>query len=184
MADDPHQLRPLLSQSLAGDRRALSELLDRLRAYLKVLIRSWLGPELAGRQLDSDLVQDSLVRIHAGFGGFRGRGVPELLGWARTIARHVVCDRTRDPAAGKLEEQLPDPGPSPPQALADAEDAARLALALERLPTARRDVLLFRLIDRLSFDDISREMGRKAGALRVLFLRAVRQLRTILETNG
>jgi DNA-directed RNA polymerase specialized sigma24 family protein len=42
-------------------------------------------------------------------------------------------------------------------------------------------VIAARLIDGLPFEDIGRQMGKSAGAVRVLFFRAVRELRDMLE---
>ena len=44
---DAHQLGPLLDRSRAGDPDARGALLEKLRPYLKALIRSWLGTRLA-----------------------------------------------------------------------------------------------------------------------------------------
>src|SRR5947209_8317023 len=51
---DTHRLGPLLLQSRTGDGQALNALLGQLRPFLKALVRSWLGPDLAGQRLDSD----------------------------------------------------------------------------------------------------------------------------------
>jgi DNA-directed RNA polymerase specialized sigma24 family protein len=90
---DAHELGPLLDHSRAGDPQARDALLERLRPYLKALIRSWLGTRLARQFAESDVVQETLLRIHRGFGDFRGQGVPEFLGWARRIAFNAALDR-------------------------------------------------------------------------------------------
>src|SRR5262249_60009383 len=92
---DAHQLGPLLERSRQGEAQARNALLGRLRPYLRVLIRTWLGPDLARRLADSDVVQETLLRIDQGLAGFRGQGVPELLAWARQVAYHAAIDRKR-----------------------------------------------------------------------------------------
>ena len=52
---DVQQLGPLLARSRAGDTDALNGLLGKLRAYLHFLVRSRLGPDLAGKLDNSDL---------------------------------------------------------------------------------------------------------------------------------
>jgi RNA polymerase sigma-70 factor (ECF subfamily) len=161
--------------------------MGKLRAYVKALVRSWLGADLARQLGDSDIAQEALLKITRGYPSFRGQSVPELLGWAKRIAYHATLDRKARPAAGQppsdVLASLPAGEPPPLQVLADEEDAVRLAEALEQLPPARREVVHARLFDNCSFAEISRRMGRPEGALRVLFVRSVRQLRTMLEAK-
>jgi RNA polymerase sigma-70 factor (ECF subfamily) len=183
---DAYDLAPLLEQSRTGDGPALNALLGKLRPYLQALVRSWLGPDLARALGDSDIVQEALLRVSGNFANFRGQGVPELLGWLRQITFHAVVDRQRKTQAegrlaGPLPAEVPSPELMPPEVLGRAEDAARLAAALAQLPPQRREVVQLRLLDGLEFAAISERMGKSAGALRVLFLRAIRQLRLTLE---
>jgi RNA polymerase sigma-70 factor (ECF subfamily) len=185
---DPYQLAPLLQQSQTGDAQALNALLGRLRPYLQALVRSWLGPDLAGRLGDSDIVQEALLRASCHFADFRGQSVPELLGWLKRIAYRAASDRKRQavsaaPQAGELLEQVPWDGMMPPEILEREEDAVRLAAAMERLSQRRREVVQLRLLDGLDFPEIGRRLGGSAGSLRVLFLRAVQQLRMFLGTG-
>src|SRR5262245_31258311 len=92
---DPYGLGPLFERSRNGEAAARGNLFEQLRSYLKALVRSWLGPELARRLDESSIAQESLLRIEKGWGGFRGQSVPELLGWARRIAFNVAADRRR-----------------------------------------------------------------------------------------
>jgi RNA polymerase sigma-70 factor (ECF subfamily) len=183
---DAHDLGPLLERSLAGNAAARNDLLARLRAYLKAQVCSWLGADLARRLDESSLAQESLLRIERAWDGFRGRSVPELLGWAKRIAYHVTLKRKAGLVDGAVadDDQLqavPDGGRPPLETLVNEEDAVRLAAALERLPGPRRVVIQARLIDGLPFAEIARQAGTTSGALRVLFRRAVEQLRQALE---
>src|SRR2546423_9338430 len=92
---DAHRLEPLLQKTLRGQAQARNRLLGQLRPWLQVMIRSWLGPDLARQLVDSDVVQESLLRIDRGLPDFRGRTVPEFLAWARQIAWHAAIDRKR-----------------------------------------------------------------------------------------
>lgn len=185
---DPHGLGPLFARSHNGDVAARGELLGKLRPYLKALVRSWLGPELARRLDDSSIAQESLLRIEKGWDGFRGQTLPQLLAWARQIALNLARDRKSrlvgGPApAGDVLEAVPAANPNPLDALVHEEDAARLAAALERLPPPRREVIVFRLLDGLPFEAVAQQMGKTSGAVRVLFKRAVEQLRHTLENE-
>jgi RNA polymerase sigma-70 factor (ECF subfamily) len=184
-ADDAHGLGPLLERSQNGDAAARHDLLGRLRPYLKALVRSWLGADLARRLDDSSLAQEAVLRLEQHWGDFRGRTAPELIAFARRVAFNLASDRRRRlagaPAGGDALPAVADGRPSPLEALLADESAARLAAALERLNEARREVVLARLVDGAPFEEIARRMGKTSGALRVLFKRAVEQLRDMLE---
>ncbi len=185
---DPHQLEPLLHRSRTGEPEAKDALLEKLRPYLKALIRSWLGTDLARQLADSDVVQETLLRIHQGFAEFRGQTVPELIGWVRRVAYHAAIDRKRQAGlpgqAGGDRLQDVAGGEAPPEVIEKAEEVIRLAAALEQLSEPRREIIHARLFEGLSYADISRRLGRTEGALRVLFNRALGQLRQIMETES
>ncbi len=185
---DAHQLAPLLQQSRAGDAGALNALLGRLRPYLQALVRSWLGLDLSRRLGDSDVVQEVLMQASCHFKDFRGEQVPQLLAWLKTIAYRAASDRKKKLMADAhqsetLPDEVPAPGPGPADMLEGEEDAVRLTAALERLNQRRRDVVQLRLLEGLDFPEIARRLGGSAGSLRVLFFRAVGQLRLLLETE-
>jgi RNA polymerase sigma-70 factor (ECF subfamily) len=186
--NDTHQLRPLLERCRDGDPEALNALLGKLRPYLRLLVRSRLGPDLGRQSEASDLVQESLWRIYRGFRQFAGQGVPELLGWVGQIANHVVIgwerqqgadkrNRRREVCRGQAPAAAFSENSTPEQRLMQDEDAARLAEAMERLPEAYREVIQARIFDQLPFADISERTGKSVGALRVLCLRAIERLR-------
>jgi RNA polymerase sigma-70 factor (ECF subfamily) len=65
-----------------------------------------------------------------------------------------------------------------------AEEALGLAAALERLPQPRREIIHAHLFEGLPYAEISRRLGKSEGALRILFKRAIDQLREILESEA
>jgi RNA polymerase sigma-70 factor (ECF subfamily) len=183
---DPHQLVVLFEQSRTGNLEALNTLLGRLRPYLQAQVRVWLGHDLARRLADSDVVQEVLLRASRHFTDFRGERVPQLLAWLKTITYRVTCERRNAFLAsvgrvGPLPAEAPAGGPDPADVLEGEEDAIRLAEALERLSPRRREVIELRLLEGLSFDEMAGRLGGSPGSLRVLFLRAVRHLRLLLE---
>jgi RNA polymerase sigma-70 factor (ECF subfamily) len=189
--NDPHRLGPLLDGARQGDRDALNALLAKLRPYLHVLVRARLGPDLG----NSDIVQDTLQRIYQGFGQFRGQSVPQLLAWIAPVVRTAVAQsqrgRKKHPLAGgsKMLTNLVsarDKSPSEQgiereEADQRAEELVRLTAALEQLPEHKREVLQLRFFQGLPFAEIGQRMGKKEGACRVLCLRAVGDLRQLME---
>ncbi len=50
---------------------------------------------------------------------------------------------------------------------------------INKLPAHYRDVLLLRHIEELSFDEVAQRLGKSAGAVRMIWLRALEQLREV-----
>jgi RNA polymerase sigma-70 factor (ECF subfamily) len=79
---------------------------------------------------------------------------------------------------------LPDPGASPSVTLQRRETEIALADQLALLPADYRQVIVLRHIEALPFEDVARRMGRSSGAVRMLWLRAVKALRERLDAQG
>lgn len=190
---DRHKLGPLLDRVHAGDAKALDALLAKIRPYLRLLVRQQLDHDLRHELGDSDIVQETLMRIHHGLdpaakaqGHFHGQHVPQLLGWVGQIVRHVIIDMERRDMADKRDKgrevsgskvlALVSQGSSPEQRAERAEAAVLLAEALARLPQHQQDVLHWRFFERLSFEEISQRTGKSVGALRVVCSRALERL--------
>ena len=64
-----------------------------------------------------------------------------------------------------------------------SELAACVADQLARMPPDYREVLVLRNLEGLPFSEVARRMGRSAGAVRILWVRAVDQLRHLLQAE-
>ncbi len=193
------EFTPLLVRVLAGDELAMEPLFLQLRPYLHLLARHQLGEDMRGRREDSDLVQETLVRIIEGLKpGSPGRPQEarpdKFLAWVNVILRNVITDlvrrehaeirdRRRTVAGADLFETLTRGSTSEQQA-DRAERAVRVASALARLPEHRRQIIVWRVFEGLDYAEIARRTGRSEGALRVAFLRAVEALRECSEIRG
>jgi RNA polymerase sigma-70 factor (ECF subfamily) len=181
-----------LARSRSGDRAAAEDLFGRWRPLLRLQARRLLGPDLAARIDPSDVVQESLARAFDTLAQFRGGTEAEWVGWLRAVVAGEAAKARRHHAADKRDARrdapLPDTaqwdGPDPAGRLLDAEQAARLAAAVEALPEAMREVVVRRVFDRADFEAVARETGRSPGAARVLWTRAVRRLREALDNPG
>jgi RNA polymerase sigma-70 factor (ECF subfamily) len=56
-----------------------------------------------------------------------------------------------------------------------------LADRLGQLPAAYQEVVRLRNFEGLAFDEVAQRMGRTPGAVRVLWVRALDRLRTLLK---
>jgi RNA polymerase sigma-70 factor, ECF subfamily len=188
---DAPQRQAALEQARQGDARALGELLDSFRPYIRVLVRALRDDRLRGKIDDSDLIQDALLEAHRHFAAFRGTTVAELVVWLRRIVvraanrtlRSFLHTGKRDAARERpLGEEMDLVGGSDvsPSALAIRhEEAARMADALGRLPEDMQQVLLARHVDDLPHAAIAARLGRSEPAVRMLYLRALRCLREL-----
>ncbi|MFK8111115.1 MAG: sigma-70 family RNA polymerase sigma factor [Rubripirellula sp.] len=196
----------LLNQARGGDTESLGHLLQWYANYLTILATTQLDRRLRRRINPSDLVQETMLAAHRDFAGFRGESQPELLGWLRKIlintlhrsfARHVKAGKRdirrevsidqvssqMEESAGNLASILPGRSPSPSQQLNARERAVELANQLSSLPEHYRDVIVYRVIQGLSFEEISERMDRSSGAVRMLWLRALDQFKLTYENS-
>jgi RNA polymerase sigma-70 factor (ECF subfamily) len=201
---DPEQL---LAEARRGSGESLGALLELYRNYLHLLARTQIDMHLQSRCNPSDLVQETFLQACHHFDQFRGQTPNELLGWLRSIFVHNLArvvekqlvaqkrNARREVSLEKYHELLHRSSAhfeaalvsqcsSPSRQAERRELAALVADQLARLPAHYREVIVLRNLEGLSFDEVARRMGRSAGAVRILWLRALEQLRQMpLEEN-
>jgi RNA polymerase sigma-70 factor (ECF subfamily) len=196
-APDPGQLLRLARN---GDRTALGALLELYRRYLLLLARLQIGRRLQGKVDPADLVQETFLDAHRGFGRFAGRTEAELVSWLRQILvgtlanllRRYLGTQARDirlerDLAAELEHSsrvldsgLLARGSSPSQRAVAREQAVLLADALERLPDDYREVIILRHLEGLPFAEVARRMDRSVDGAKKLWPRALARLRVLM----
>jgi RNA polymerase sigma-70 factor (ECF subfamily) len=198
---DPQQL---LAEARQGRQDSLGALLQLYRHYLHLLARTQIDLHLPGRADASDLVQETFLDACRDFGHFRGHTEGELLAWLRQI---LVCNLARlvqrllgtkkrdvrrevsleqhlaglEQSSANFDAVLLGRHSSPSALAHRRERAAVVADALARLPADYREVLVLRNLEGLAFHEVACRMGRSPGAVRVLWVRALDQLRQLLE---
>ncbi len=180
---------------------ALDRLLEGYCHYLMLLARTGLGTALQGKADPSDVVQETLLKAYQGFAQFRGQTEAELAAWLRQILARTVADLVRrhkgtgsrqlqrersleellDQSSAALGKIVAARGSSPSQAAQGRECAVVLADALTKLPADYREVLVLRSIEEREWDQVAERMGRSTGAVRLLWTRALKQLRPLIE---
>ena len=198
MTDLPANLRQLLSAQRRGDEAARAEVLEPFVPWLHLLARLQIDAEFQGKFDPSDIAQQTLLEAYRDLDRFRGQSEPELLAWLRQILAHVLAheirrhqgtqrrDLSREVSLEASLAQtslrigaiLADPGPSPSQQAAAREQEVLLAAVLARLPDDYREVIVLRNLQELPHEEIARRMNRSIGAVRMLWLRALAQLRS------
>jgi RNA polymerase sigma-70 factor (ECF subfamily) len=190
----------LLAEARRGRGECLGALLELYRNYLYLLARTQIDLHLQSRCNPSDLVQETFLQACEHFDQFRGDNTRELLGWLRSIfvhslarvvekqlltqkrnvRREVSLEQFRavlDRSSAHFEAALVSQCGSPSAQAEQRELAAVVADQLARLPAHYRDVIVLRNLEGLSFDEVARRMGRTPGAVRILWLRALEELR-------
>ncbi len=181
-----------LARSRSGDPSASAELFDRWRPLLVLQARGLLGARFAAQLDPSDVVQEALTQASQSLPQFQGKTEAEWLGWLQCLVTGHAAKAHRHHRAAKRDigrgEPLGPgaPGPASPNVsplsdVIDREQALRLAAAIEQLPDRMREVVLRRVLDQQPFAEIAQTLGCQAGAARVLWTRAIRRLREMID---
>ena len=191
----------LLARARGGDTDGRGTLLQWYANYLSILASTQLDRRLRRRVNPSDVVQETMLAAHRDFGDFRGDSQPELLGWLRRILintlhrnfethvsarkrdirREVSIDQVSarlDESASNLATRLEGQVDSPSAPMRAREQSVEFADQLSQLKPHYREIIVLRILQGLSFDEIAERMGRSTGAVRMLWLRALEQFKS------
>ncbi|MDE2406724.1 MAG: RNA polymerase sigma factor [Xanthomonadaceae bacterium] len=165
----------------AGDVGAFERLYARHRQKLyRHLLR-----QLRDNALADELFQDVWQRVIAA----RGSWTPDagFATWLYTIAHHRLGDhwralKHRPAAPADAEERLARlaDGQTPERVLSDFERRRQLQLALDDLPTEQREVLLLRLEQDMTLEEIGQVTGAGRETVKSRLRYAMDKLRTRL----
>ncbi len=197
-------LEHLLAEAKEGDSDALGRLLETYQNYLKLLARTQLDEKVRGRVSPSDVVQETMLEAHCDFPKFRGHSDGEFFAWlrkilvnnlARAVEQHVMAAKrdvrrevsririnaSLDRSTTRLETMLADHHRSAESDATVQEQLVQLANALSQLSPDHRDVVVMRHLEGIPFAKIGQQMNRSSGATRMLWLRAIEQLRRLMK---
>jgi len=167
----------------SGDAAAFREIVARYSPRLRIYLRQMLGA--AGRDAHSadDVLQDVWFDVFRSLGRLEDAGA--FAAWLYRIARdrafrilrrRGVVTMTRMDAASEVAAAA-----TPDDALANGEAAAIVHASLDRLPHEQREVLLLRVVEEMSYDQIASAVGCNVGTVRSRLHYAKRALRNIIE---
>lgn len=196
----------MIRRCRAGEPAAREHLFTHYRQYLAILARAQLGRHLRGKCDSSDLVQQTLLEAFQSLAQFHGETEAELLAWLRRILAHNLFNEARryatqqrnaareisleqmqngvDQSSLRLGCCLAADQPSPSDIVQQRERGIQLANALAQLPEDYQMVLSLRLFEERSAEEVAQQMGRSAGAVRMLQLRALAALREQLNQDS
>ncbi len=196
----------ILERCRGGDKAAEEALFCRYRQYLSMLAQAQLGRLVRAKSDASDIVQMTMLEAHRDFRQFSGHEEAELLAWMRRILSHnlfnehrrytakrraaarevsleYVCNGVEDSSIS-LGRGLADDTPRPSQLAQKKEAAVLVADVLARLPEDYRTVLILRILQGVSAEEVAEQMGRTPGAVRMLQLRALAAMRGLMAESA
>jgi RNA polymerase sigma-70 factor (subfamily 1) len=201
----------LIAKARAGEVDALGELCNLYRNYMRMVVRTGLGPKLRERVELSDVVQEALVEVIRQFPQFTGQNEAALVGWLRRLVGQKLADlgryhsRSKRAKAGStlpLDAPFEAGGPSrtaegggggrlldmlslsqtsPSEVASRRELIVLLADALAALPEAEADIVWLRHAENLSFEAIGERMGLSRKSVRGIWARGLKRLKRSLE---
>ncbi len=197
----------LIAKARAGQPDALGELCHLYRNYMRMVVRTGLGPKLRERVELSDVVQEALVEVVRQFPQFTGQNEAALVGWLRRLVGQKLADLGRYHSRAKRSGGSPDvaldaawdlPGgdgntggrlldmlslsqTSPSEAASRRELTVLLADALAALPEAEAEVLWLYHAENLSFESIGDRVGLSRKSIRGIWARGLKSLKRTLD---
>jgi RNA polymerase sigma-70 factor, ECF subfamily len=177
-SDDPEleRVHGLVTLAQRGDSDAFALLYER---YVDVVYR-YVYYRVGSHHVAEDLTSETFVRALRRLDSFSWTG-RDIAAWFVTIARNLVLDHVKssryrlEVSTGELldgDERAPSPEDD---VLARLRDE-RLVEAMRRLKPDQQECLAMRFLQGLSLAETAEVMGRTAGAVKQLQLRAVRSL--------
>lgn len=174
----------LLAAAVAGNSRALGDLLAEIRPMVLRYCRTRLGRQETGMASAEDVTQDVCLAVCTAIPGYQLKGL-SFRAFVFGIAFHKLTDTYRaigrnrsEPMAELPERAVPDD--SPEQYALIAELAGVLDQLLDLLSPRQREVLELRIRVGLTADETAYVVGSTPGAVRVTQHRALQRLRELM----
>jgi RNA polymerase sigma-70 factor (ECF subfamily) len=190
----------LIERARRKEPDALNRLLGAFRNYLRLVARTGIDVALQGKADPSDLVQEALARASTHFHQFGGTTEAELAGWLRQIVARKLADLARkgadrnwaqeqsldhliDRSSLALHRLLPANGNSPSAEAQRREAGVVLSDVLAELSPDHREVVVLHDLEELGWPEVAARMGRSPAAVRMLWVRALKELRPKLQAR-
>ncbi len=183
MSEAPADLDYALLRRMAKeDEAALAELMRRHQTRLYNLALRLLRDPLEAE----DALQEVFFKAYRHAGRFQP--VATVAAWLNRITANHCLNRLRGrQPLDSLDEGSAsgpaDPGPSPMEALEEADLTRRLEILLDRLPENQRRALVLKQFGGLSYAEIGEELGLSPQAVDGLIKRARQTLRKALADH-
>ncbi len=203
MRNNPGVTQRLLGRAQDGDQAALEELFERHRTKLLESIRLRMDRRVAARADAADVLQETYLEAFKRLPRYLEQQPMPFYLWLCWLAREKVLALHRrhlgaqkrtvtheapplpaDSSATLVSAVIAGREPSPSQALANAELAEHLRVALGQLDDDERDLILWRHFERLSAREMAQLLQVSEAAASKRYIRAVEHLRKVLVDLG
>jgi len=173
-----------IERAITGDQEAFSILYERyvIRIYNYIYYR-------VGNSHDAeDITARVFYRAMGGISRYDNRGVP-FSAWLYRIAHNLVANWYRDNARKKevsLEEvgQFQQRSEHLESVMVQTQENEVLMKAIRSLPPDRQQLIILKLVEDLSNQEIGEIMGKSEGAIKSLYHRTLLTLRKRIEKMG
>ena len=189
----------LLDRAVAGDREALTQLLERHGPRVRRNLEHGIPPRWQAVMSADDVMQETYIDAFLDVSRFEPRGEGSFTAWLTQLAKRNLLDavrmldaekrgkkrrigarRTADGSLAALAEQLLYAGTTPSRQMAREEAGVCLQRAIAQLPPTYRTVVEMYDLEGRTVEDVAAALQRSEGAVFMLRARAHRQMGAIL----
>lgn len=184
----------LIRRTVAGDQSAFAELVRRYQRRVTVTIRSVVG-DLPREDL-ADIAQDIFLIVFKALPSFRGDATFGTY-LTRIALRHCyreskrrrrrrmlfMSNDSRDPDRPAPEELLVS-GSRADQGVVLEERKRAVLKAMENLPEEFRTVLVLRIVEEMSVEEVGESLGIETGTVKSRLYRAKEKMRELLTGSS
>nr|MBN2278349.1 sigma-70 family RNA polymerase sigma factor [candidate division Zixibacteria bacterium] len=180
--DDTAEDRQWVLAAQSGDKNAYGKLVTK---YQRRLFR-FLFMMLKEKEMAGDIVQDAFVRGYAALDAFEVE--KPFYPWIATIARNLAINLLKKEERERpiseyenLMETTPDSSDNPLDLIIEKETEDRFGAAVAALPTPYRTVFVLRMFEKLSYEEIARQLNISPGTVDSRLHRARQKLVEMLK---
>lgn len=138
---------------------------------------------MCGRHEDAlDVVQDVFLRMLQRPPSLDGAHSP--LAWLRRVTTRVVIDRWRARRPQPPSAELPEPITAPRPELERREEAELLRNALRTISDQQRLVLICKICDEMTFQQIAHEIGIAVPTAKTHYIRGLSAIRERMQSSN
>ena len=143
-------------------------------------VYAFVARRVSDRSGAEDLTSEVFHHALANLPRFEWRGAP-FGAWLFRIASNAIADHYKRVARETGDPVSVEPAQPPPEGV---ERRASLYRAVEELPEDQRRVIRMRFGQERSIREVAGELGRSEGAVKQLQFRALKNLRSRLDTDN
>ena len=180
LTHDQSQIDGLVRKAASGNFEAFGEIysiyLDRIYRYIFYQVKDEMTAQ--------DITQEVFVKAWKAISSLRGEG-KTLQSWLYRIARNHLIDYLRNTKKNTSldRENLPEISDPNPEVETELE-RRELREMITCLPENQKQVIILKFLEGLNNQEIAKVMGKREGAIRVLQMRALANLRQKLNREN